>query len=156
MTFSASIFASIFSSIFDGKWLQKPPISSFRGDSFSIIFAIFSKGRLFDAFWSPVGSPLAPFWHPLAAFWLHLVPFWLPLAPFWLPFGSLGLPLATFWVQMAHFWRPLAPVCSPRGSIFSLFGSPGVVFGPFLEITWKMFKQKYSLGYLKGLGGSLG
>ena len=76
---------------------------------------------------------------------------WLPFRSPWLPFGSLlallGSLWATFWLQLAHFGRPLAPFCSPRGSIFSLFGSPGVVFGPFLEITWKMFEKKYNLDY---------
>ena len=60
------------------------------------LFAIFSKGRYLDAFWSPFGSFWAPFWLPLA-------PFWLPLAPFWHP--------------LAHFWRPLAPFVSLYGPV---------------------------------------
>ena len=77
------------------------------------------------------GSPLAPFWLPFGSL---LAPFWLPLAPFGsllAPFGSLWLtfllPLAHFLLLLAHFY-----------SIFSLWASPGVVFGPF-----PIFSKKY-------------
>ena len=101
----------------------KPPISSLCGDSFSIIFATFSEGRLFDAFWSPVGSPLAPFWLPLAALWLTLGSLWLHLPSFGRPFGSNCLPFGS--------------LLSPSGSIFSLLTSPSLNFLHFQAISHK-------------------
>ena len=40
----------------------------------------------------------------------------------WLPFGPTKAHFCLPWLSFAHF-------CSPWGSIFSLFGSPGVLFG---------------------------
>ena len=89
----------------------------------SIIFATFSEGRLFDAFWSPVGSPLAPFWLPLAAFWLPLAPLWLTFGSFWLPLGTLRLALVPFCSLLVPFGCLLAPFCPPFGSLLPLLGS---------------------------------
>ena len=126
LTFSVSIFASIFSLIFHGKWLQNGAISVRRGEPFSIIFSTFSEGRLFDAFWSPVGSPLAPFWHPLAAFRLPLAPFWVPLAPFW-------LTLAPFWPTFGALWLTFAHPGSPFSHFCCILASFLVFFHIFLE-----------------------
>ena len=70
---------------------QNAPGKLVRGDPGSILFATFSEGRFLDAFWSPLGSLLAPFWLPLGHFWLPFAHFWLPLAHFWLTFGVLWL-----------------------------------------------------------------
>ena len=87
-------------------------------------FATFSEGRSFDAFWSPIGSLLAPFWRPL-------VPFGRPYGTLWLPFGYLLLLLAPFGALLvpfasllAPFWYHLAQFCSPQDSIFSLWATP--------------------------------
>ena len=67
-------------------------------------FATFSEGRLFDAFWSPLGSLWAPFWLPLAPFWHPLAHFWRPLAPFWRHLAPFWHPLAHFWLTFGVFW----------------------------------------------------
>ena len=52
-------------------------------------------GEFFDAFWSPLGSLLAPFWFPLAPFWLPVAHFRLTLGSLWLTFGALWLTFGT-------------------------------------------------------------
>ena len=79
MTFSASIFASICSSIFHAKWLQHHPNSYFRDDHFGILFATFSENRFSDAFLSCFGSLLGSFGFPFGILWLAFWSLWLPL-----------------------------------------------------------------------------
>ena len=78
-------------------------------------------GEFFDAFWSPLGSLLAPFWLPLAHFWLPLAPFWLPCGSIWAPFGSLLAPFGSILV--------------PFGSILVLFGSISEHFRVILQFS---------------------
>ena len=82
-------------------------ISVRRAEPFGDLFSTFSRHRFFDAFWSPLGSLLAPFWLPLAHFWLPLAHFWLPLAHFWLPLApfwlTFGVPWLTFAISCPHF-----------------------------------------------------
>ena len=104
MTCSASIFASICSSIVDGKCHQNDSKKHPRNPSKSILFATMSESRFLDAFWSPFGSLWVPFWLPLVPFGLPLAHFWLPLAPL-AHFGSL---LVHFDSLLAHFCDPLA------------------------------------------------
>ena len=90
------------------------------------------------------------FWLPFrdlfrrSTFGCILVPLWLTFGSLLAPFGSLlppfgsllghfGSPLAHFWSPLAHFWCPRAHFCSPWRSIFSLLGSPGVIFALFFE-----------------------
>ena len=80
------------------------PKSIRRYDHFGSLFATFSEGRLFDAFWSPLGSLWAPFWLPLAPFWHPLAHFWRPLAPFWRHLAPFWHPLAHFWLTFGVFW----------------------------------------------------
>ena len=68
---------------------QNGPSRSVADLRFSIIFATFSEGRLFDAFWSPFGSPLAPFW--------------LTFGALWLTFGALGTTFAHPGARFSHF-----------------------------------------------------
>ena len=117
-------FRIVFSSIFNGKWLPKVIHFISVRRPFFHNFRDLSEDRFFDAFWSPLGSllapfwfPLAHFWHPLAHFWLPLAHFWFPLAPFWLTFdvprltfGALsftfahpGIHFLTFAVSCPHF-----------------------------------------------------
>ena len=74
-------------------------------------------GEFFDAFWSPLGSLLAPFWLPLAHFWLPLAHFWPPLAHFW-------LPLAPFWLTFGFPWLTFGALCFT-------FAHPGIHFLTF-------------------------
>ena len=87
-------------------------------------------------FWSPVGSPLVPFWHPLAAFWLPLAPFWLPLAPFW-------LTLAPFWLTFGALWLTFAHPGSQFSHFCCILASFWVFFHIFLENIMQnhIFKQ---------------
>ena len=110
--FSALIFALIFYHVFNGKWTKNGCPYGTRVSLLAPFFATFSEHRVLDAFWSTLGSPLAPFGLPLAPFWLPLPPFWLPLTPFWLPWSP-------FWLPLAHFWRPFGTL---RGH-FLTFGS---------------------------------
>ena len=96
---------------------QKSSISSWCGEPFGSLFAIFSEDRFFDAFWPPLGSLLAPFWFPLAHFWLPLAHFWLPLAHFW-------LPLAPFWLTFGVPWLTF-------GALSFTFAHPGINFLTF-------------------------
>ena len=121
--FLASIFASIFGCILDGKWLQNR-----------------AKEHRTWALKSPLFGPLfrtSILGCILVTFWLTFGSHWLPFGHFWLPFGSLGSLLAPFWLQWAHFWHPLAHFCSPRGSIFSLLTSPSVILVHFRTISSK-------------------
>ena len=86
-------------------------------DLFGDLFATFSEGLLFDAFWSPLGSLWAPFWLPLAPFWHPLAHFWRPLAPFWLPFRFLFAPFGLHFLILVDF-----------GSLLALFGSLSPTF----------------------------
>ena len=120
------LFRSQFSHRFLHRFLmengsQNGPSRSVAVLRFSIIFATFSEGRLFDAFWSPVGSPLAPFWHPLAAFWLPLAPFWLPLAPFWLTLAPFWLTFGALWLTFAHPGSPFSHFCCILASFLVFF-----------------------------------
>ena len=103
MTFSASIFASIFSSIFHENGSQKHPGLRWASLLFDTFFATFSEGRLFDAFWESFGSLLTPFGVLLAHFWLPLAHFWLPLALFW---STFGVPWLTFGALSFTFAHP--------------------------------------------------
>ena len=131
MTFSTSIFALIFPSIFDGKWLPKLSISRQDGGSFWLPFCDLFRRLIFRcilvALWHILGSILAPFGSLLAPFWLPLAPFGSLLAPFGSLWLTFLLPLAHFLLLLAHFY-----------SIFSLWASPGVVFGPFLIFSTKI------------------
>ena len=146
-TFSASIFASICSFIFDENGSQNHPISSLRTKPFGTLFATFSAGRLLDAFWSPFGSLWAPFGSPWLSSRLA------PLGSLWAPFGSL---LAPFWFPLAPFWLPLAPsgnLLAPSGSLLGSFWlnfdrlgghffhcwvPPGVIFCVFNKLPTKI------------------
>ena len=79
------------------------------------------------ALWLTLGSILAPFGSLLAPFWLPLAPFGSLLAPFGSLWLTFLLPLAHFLLLLAHFY-----------SIFSLWASPGVVFGPFPIFSTKI------------------
>ena len=111
MTCSASIFASIFSSIFDGKWLPKrchfifmrwafwrPFLDLFQTSIFWCILV--APWLTFGSLLTPIGSLLAPAGSLLA-----------PFGSFLALFSSL---LAHFWCPLAHFWCPLLHFCSPR------------------------------------------
>ena len=117
MTFSASIFASIFSSIFYGKWLPKPCHFILVRRAFWRPFLHLFQTSIFwcilVAPWLTFGSLLAPIGSLLAPFGSLLAPVGSLLAPF----GSL---LAHFWCPLAHFWCPLLHFCSP-GDPFSHF-----------------------------------
>ena len=114
MTFSASIFASFFSSIFNGKWFPKRCHFILTRWPFWLPFRDLFRRSIFRcilvALWLPFGSLLPPFGSLL------------------LPFGSLLAPSgtlwATLWLQLAHFWRPLAHFCCLWRSIFSLLTPP--------------------------------
>ena len=108
MTFSASIFASICSSIFDGKCHQNDSKKHPGNPSKSILFATMSESRFLDAFWSPFGSLWVPFWLPLVPFGLPLAHFWLPLAHFWLTLAHFWFTLPPFWLTFATLWLILA------------------------------------------------
>ena len=101
MTFSASIFASIFHRFFMENGSKMAPKDVGAEGRFRDLFATFSEGRLFDAFGSLPGSLLAPFWRSLA-------PFGFPLAHFWLPGGSIWGPTAFQEVRLE---------CQPRLTI---------------------------------------
>ena len=105
MTFSASISTSIFSSNFNGKWLQNGPSKRLCGGSFWHPFRDLFRSLIFGCIlvtlWLTLGSLLAPFGSLLAPFGVLLAPFGFLLAPF----GSL---LAHFGFLLAHFWRLLA------------------------------------------------
>ena len=92
---------------------------------------------------------MAPKWPSPVTLALPLFPYFCEfgslLAPFGsllLPFGSLLAPfgslLAHFWLPLAHFWCPWAHFCSPWGSIFSLLGSPGIIFHFFEYFRWNL------------------
>ena len=91
---------------------QNGPGKLTSSDLFGDLFATFSEGRLFDAFWSPLGSLWAPFWLPLAPFWHPLAHFWRPLAPFWLPFRFLFAPFGLHFLILVDV-----------GTLLALFGS---------------------------------
>ena len=118
MTFSASIFASIF----DGKWLPK---------------------------WSSRVGRLLQFWLPFrdlfrrSIFGYILVALWLLLGSLLAPFGSL---LVHFWCPLAHFWCPWVHFCSPWRSIFSLLGSPGAIFNIVWYFRWESYVKSYFWG----------
>ena len=54
---------------------QNGPGKLTSSDLFGDLFATFSEGRLFDAFWLSFGSLLAPFGRPLAPIGALLAPF---------------------------------------------------------------------------------
>ena len=108
MTFSASIFASIFSSIFDGKWLPKPCHFILMRRAFWRPFLHLFQTSIFlcilVAPWLTFGSLLAPvgsLWAPLGSL---LAPRWLHLGSLWLPFGSLRLHFGSFRLHFGPFW----------------------------------------------------
>ena len=98
MTFSASIFASIFSLIFDGKWLPNG--------------AQKYMGR--RAFWHPFRDLFVyvDFMLNLAHLGLPFGALWLPLGSLWLTFGSLLVPFGSLFgtpvARCSHFWWLLA------------------------------------------------
>ena len=131
-TFSASISASICSSIFVGKRLQhgtkkhkmrrafwRPFRDPFRRSIFGCILV--APWLTFGSLLAPVGSLLAPFGSLLTPFGS----FWLPLASFWLTFGRRWLTFGAHGLTLAH-------ICLPWRSIFSLLGSAYAVFGIFV------------------------
>ena len=124
ITFSALIFASIFSSIFYGKWLPKRCHFIFTRWPFWLPFRDLFRRSIFRCIlitlWLTLGSILTPFGSLLAPFWLPWAPFGSLLAPFGSLWLTFLLPLAHFLVLLAYFY-----------SIFSLWASPGVVFDPF-------------------------
>jgi len=124
MTFSVSIFASIFVIHFSWKWLPKwtildypglPKIDTFRDPAFYIDFML-----------------------DLAHFWLPLTHLWVPVGSLLVPFGSLlppfGSLLAPFWCSWAHFGSPL-------GSIFTFWGSPGSIFIYVCIFVWNRMQN---------------
>ena len=122
MTFSASMFALICSSIFDGKCLPKSTqITKMR-----------------RAFWHPFRVPFrrSTFGCILVALWLTFGCILAPLGCILAHFGSL---LAHFWCALAHFWRPWHYFCSPWRSIFSLLRCPGVIFDISWNFRWKSY-----------------
>ena len=130
-------FRIVFFIVFWWKWLPKWMVAETRGTpqkhQICSLFATFSEDRFFDAFWSPLGSLLAPFWLPLAHFWLPLAHFWLPLAHFW-------LPLAPFWLTFGVPWLTLVPFASlllTQGSIISLLLYPVLILRILLNFPWK-------------------
>ena len=126
ITFSASIFASICSSIFDGKCHQNDSKKHPGNPSKSILFATMSESRFLDAFWSPFGSLWVPFWLPLVPFGLPLAHFWLPLAHFWLTLAHFWLTLPPFSLTFATLWLTLA-VSWPHFSYFLCIFDENVV-----------------------------
>ena len=119
MTFSASIFASILSSIFDGKQLPKWLFSSHVGINFLHFFGIefwMGFGMPFFRFLIENGSPVGS--HSAARggkerskkasrnqsstfyrFWSH---FWLILEPFWIDLGAILERFGAIWER---FWE---------------------------------------------------
>ena len=109
-TFSASMFALIFSQIVDGNRLQNDSKKYPGNHQKSVLFAILSEGRLLDAFWPPFGSLWPPFWLPLAPFCRHLGHFGRPFGTnrltfgtLWSTFAHLRDPFSRFWVSWPHF-----------------------------------------------------
>ena len=103
MTFSASIFASIFHGKLPLKWsgessVRRPFFHLFRD---LVIYVDFMLN--------------------LAHFWLPFGALWLTLGSLWLTFGSLLVPFGSLLVPWAHFWRSWR-------SIFSFLVSPSVIF----------------------------
>ena len=103
MTFSASIFASIFHRFFIDFGSQNGPFLKSFWWLFGDLFRTSLLDRFLAPFWSPFGSLWAPFWLPSAPFGLQLVPFGLHLASFWLPFGALGLTFACLGAKFSYF-----------------------------------------------------
>ena len=115
-------------------WLKMAPKKRGGGSLFRSFFATFSEGWFLDAFWSPLGSLLAPFWLPLAHFWLPLAHFWLPLAHFW-------LPLAPFWLTFGFPWLTFGALCftfAHPGIHFLTFAISCPHFSYFLEFSTKI------------------
>ena len=105
MTFSASSFASICSSIFVEN------MAALGGEHFSEMrwpfwrpFRDLSEDRLFHAFRPPVGSLLAPFGLQVMLLGLTSAPFWFHLACFWHPLARPGRHFHTFVTPWRHFW----------------------------------------------------
>ena len=101
MTFSVSIFASIFSSIFHRKWLQKTM-------SDASLFAPFSRPFRDLVFYADFMLNWAHFWLPFGSLWLPLGTLWLTLGALWLPFGSLLVPLGSLLVPLGSLLVPLS------------------------------------------------
>ena len=67
--------------------------------------------RSFDAFWSPIGSLLAPFWRPL-------VPFERPYGTLWLTSGSILAPVGSLLVTLAVDFLTFEGSCRHFSYIF--------------------------------------
>ena len=65
--------------------------------------------------------PFGSLWRPFGSLWLTFGSLWLTFGFLWLPFGSLLVPFGSLLV-------PLGSLLSPWRTIFSLLGSPGVIF----------------------------
>ena len=121
--FSASIFASICSSIFDGKCHQNDSKKHPGNPSKSILFATMSESRFLDAFWSPFGSLWIPFWLPLVPFGLPLAHFWFPVPHFWLTLHPFWVTFATLWLTLGSRSARFGALLAPVGSLLAPFGS---------------------------------
>ena len=95
------MFASICSSIFDGKWLPK-----WSGETWTCAPRERPKRLTCPKidFWKHFGSPLA-------AFWLSLALFRLPVAIFLPPFVALWFTFAHHRIQFSNSWC-LPATCS--------------------------------------------
>ena len=102
LTFQVSIpdsFFHQFYQILDPKRLPKSTLFQHNSSKkatlsypASPVDASFFGHRFWDAFWSPFGSLLAPFFNIKNRYWS----LWLHFIRFWLPFGSILVPLAPF------------------------------------------------------------
>ena len=117
MTFSASISTSIFSSNFNGKWLQNGSKKHPGNPSKSMLFATLSESRFLDAFWSPFGPP---FGFPFGSLWSLLGFLWLTFGSLWLTFGALWLPFGFLWLPFGSLLVPFGSLLVPLGSHFCL------------------------------------
>ena len=102
MIFSASIFALICSSIFNGKWSPNG------------IQKLTARPPFFHLFRDPVFY---------VDFMLILVTILVHLAHFWRPFGSLRLPLGSLLVPVGSLLVPLGSLLLTLAIDFLIFGA---------------------------------
>ena len=144
MIFSASFFASICSSIFNGQLSQNgsknrawyPPGASLFRDLFwrSTVWCILAALRL------PLGALLAPFWCSVVPFWRPFGSLWLPFSSLWLAFGTLWVPVGSLLVPFGCSWAHFG---SPWSSIFSRLESPCLHFNIFTLFRRKSYTKSY-------------
>ena len=108
----------------------------------STLFSTFSRHRFFNAFWSPLGSLLAPFWLPFGSRWLTFGSLWLTFGSLWLTFDSLWLPFGSLLV-------PFGSLLVPLGSLLLTLGLDFLTFG----LSWRHFHNFYRFSLIFAPGG---